>query len=175
VIAVRVVEPELPLTDVWSPVFVPERLATAEFASIAFVMAPFAIDVALPTLVTTPVKLAFVVTVPAVRDAAVPVNPVPAPENDEPVIVPVALRVPVIEVLSSNEIFDDPESITIFPVFNPPRVSVCLLVVESVPSPAMYVAILPELAEMEAVGVPVLTFRNANLADEVDIPPSKKS
>jgi hypothetical protein len=46
-------------------------------------------DVAFPTEVIAPVKLAFVVTVPAVRDAAVPVNPVPLPEN------PVLVNIPV--------------------------------------------------------------------------------
>ena len=35
--------------------------------------------VALPELVTGPVRLALVVTVPAVKLAAVPVNPVPTP------------------------------------------------------------------------------------------------
>ena len=135
VIAVRVVEPELPLTVVWSPVFVPERFATAELASIAFVIAPFAMEVAFPTLVTTPVKLAFVVTFPAVRLLAVPVSPVPAPVNEEPVIVPDALRDPVIEVLSRSEMFDDPESITMFPVVLPPRVRVFPLTDCMLPSP----------------------------------------
>jgi len=43
----------------------------------AFTITPAAIEVALPTLVTSPVKLAFVVTLPAVRPAAVPVMFVP--------------------------------------------------------------------------------------------------
>ena len=45
----------------WSPVFDPDKEATALFCSIAFVIAPFAIAVAFPTEVTTPVKLALVV------------------------------------------------------------------------------------------------------------------
>ena len=69
--------PALPVIVVWSPVFVPERLATAELASIALLIAPFAMLVALPTDVTTPVRLALVVTVPAVKEAAVPVMFVP--------------------------------------------------------------------------------------------------
>ena len=61
--------PEYKLFTALSPVFVPERFATAPLASIAFVIAPAAIEVALPTLVTTPVKFALVVTV-----LALPVN-----------------------------------------------------------------------------------------------------
>ena len=41
---------------------VPDKLATAELASISFVIAPLAMDVAFPTDVTGPVKFAFVVT-----------------------------------------------------------------------------------------------------------------
>ena len=48
-----------------SPVFVPVRFATAAFANMAFVIAPLAIEVALPMLVTVPVRFAFVVTVAA--------------------------------------------------------------------------------------------------------------
>ena len=63
--------------QVWSPVFVPVRFATAAFASIAFVITPFAIAVALPVEVTTPVKLALVVTVVA---SATPILAVPSKE-----------------------------------------------------------------------------------------------
>jgi len=55
----------LPDTLVWSPVFVPERLATALLASIALDIAQFAIAVAFPVLVTGQVRLALVVTVAA--------------------------------------------------------------------------------------------------------------
>jgi hypothetical protein len=51
-------------------------------AILAFVTALAAMVVALPTLVTSPVEFAFVVTLPAVRLDAVPVSPVPAPVND---------------------------------------------------------------------------------------------
>ena len=54
--------PALPETVVWSPVLVPDKLATAELASISFVIAPLAMDVAFPTEVTGPVKFALVVT-----------------------------------------------------------------------------------------------------------------
>ena len=47
---------------------VPDKLATAPLANIALVIAPFAIAVAFPTLVTGPVKLAFVVTVAALPE-----------------------------------------------------------------------------------------------------------
>ena len=59
----------------------PDRSVTAALASIAFVIAPFAIEVAFPTLVTTPVKFAFVVTVeafPLTLIGHVPVAPVPS-------------------------------------------------------------------------------------------------
>ena len=48
-----------------SPVLTPVKLATAVLASILFDIVPLAIEVILPTLVTTPVKLALVVTVSA--------------------------------------------------------------------------------------------------------------
>jgi len=51
-----------------------------------------AMDVVLPTLVMTPVKLALVVTLPAVKLAAVPVNPVPAPVNEVAVTVPLTSK-----------------------------------------------------------------------------------
>ena len=63
----------------------------------------------------------------------------------------------------------------ISPVEEEPRVRVCLLVVPSTPAPVRYVALSPELAEMEAVGVPLLTFMKANLEEEVDTPPRVRS
>ena len=51
-----------------------------------------AMEVALPTLVMTPVKLALVVTFPAVKLAAVPVNPVPAPVKEVAVTVPLTSK-----------------------------------------------------------------------------------
>ena len=48
-----------------SPVLVLDRVATAVFASIPSAITPAPIEVTLPTLVTTPVRLAFVVTVAA--------------------------------------------------------------------------------------------------------------
>ncbi len=53
------------VVSVISPVLVPDKLATAPLANIAFVIAAFAIAVALPVLVTGPVRLALVVTVAA--------------------------------------------------------------------------------------------------------------
>ena len=55
--------PELKTTS--SPVFAPDKLATAPLASIALVITPLAIAVAFPVEVTGPVKLALVVTVAA--------------------------------------------------------------------------------------------------------------
>jgi len=48
-----------------SPVLVPDKLATAALASMALLIAPLAMAVALPTDVTGPVRLALVVTVAA--------------------------------------------------------------------------------------------------------------
>ena len=45
----------------------------------------------------------------------------------------------------------------------------------STPSPERVVAILPLLPDIEAVGVPPATFKNANLAEAVDVPPIAKS
>ena len=49
-----------PVIFIWSPVFVPDKLATAPLTNIALVIAPLAIAVAFPVLVTTPVKFALV-------------------------------------------------------------------------------------------------------------------
>ena len=75
---------------VWSPVFVPERLATAPLASMALLMAPLAIAVVFPTEVTGPVKFAFVVTVaalpvidPAIALVTVKLARVPTEVSDE--------------------------------------------------------------------------------------------
>lgn len=67
--------------------FVPDKFATAALASIALVITPFAIAVAFPIDVTGPVRLAFVVTEPAVvADVAFPVK---APTKVGAVTVPV--------------------------------------------------------------------------------------
>ncbi len=47
--------------------------------------------------------------------------------------------------------------------------------VPSTPRPVRVVALLPELAEMEAVGVPPLTLSSANLAEAVALLPTSKS
>ena len=75
------INPLYKLFTALSPVFVPDKLATAPLDNIALLIAPLAIEVALPILVTTPVKLALVVTVaafpPIFKPAAVPVILVP--------------------------------------------------------------------------------------------------
>jgi hypothetical protein len=63
----------------------------------------------------------------------------------------------------------------IIPVVLPPMVRVWLFVVWSVPSPVKYVAILPDEADREAVGVPPDTLSIANLEDDEDVPPTAKS
>ena len=64
---------------------------------------------------------------------------------------------------------------TMSPVVEPPSVNVCLLVVPKFPAPVINVAMLPELAETLAVGVPELTFKNPNLAEDVPCPPTNRS
>src|SRR5512137_2126785 len=57
-----------------------------------------------------------------------------------------------------------PASRIIPPVVVPPMVRACILVVARFPAPVRYVALLPDEAEILAVGVPRLTPVNANLA-----------
>lgn len=84
--------------------------------------------------------------------------------------------VPVIEVLSESEIREEPESITMFPVVEPPRASVCMFVVAKFPAPVMYVLFAPELADIDAVGTPVpVLLVNAKRADDVAVPPNNTS
>ncbi len=64
---------------------------------------------------------------------------------------------------------------TTFPVVELPIDRVCPLVVPSTPRPERVVAIFPEFPEIEAVGVPELTFRNANFDEPVANPPIKRS
>lgn len=61
----------------------------------------------------------------------------------------------------------------ISPVVVPPTIKVCILVVAIVPAEVRYVA--PVAPETDAVGVPELTFKNPNLADEDEVPPNKTS
>src|SRR3989344_3504374 len=84
-------------------------------------------------------------------------------------------NVPLIVVLSERVIEEEPESITTFPVVEFPRVNVWALVVPNTPRPVRVVALLPELAEILAVGVPLLTFRKANLEEAVEELPIKTS
>src|SRR5258708_7223942 len=63
----------------------------------------------------------------------------------------------------------------ISPVLASPSCSVCLLVVARMPLPDRDVALLPELAEILAVGTPELTLMNANFAELVALFPSNRS
>ena len=47
--------------------------------------------------------------------------------------------------------------------------------VPSTPRPVRVVAIFPDAPDIEAVGVPLLTFMNANLLEAVDTPPRRRS
>src|SRR3989344_6040794 len=63
----------------------------------------------------------------------------------------------------------------IFPVESPPSVKVCVLVVARFPVPVRYAALLPEFAEIEAVGVPVFIFKTPNFAEVEAVPPTRRS
>ena len=80
----------------------------------------------------------------------------------------------VVSVESSLMVFV-PELRTMSPVELPPRVRVWELVVPRLPVPVKNVLFAPLPAEMEAVGVPELTFMNANLDEEVEFPPRSRS
>ena len=78
---------------------------------------------------------------------------------------PEAAKVPVTDVFSERDMF---------PVVLPPRVNVWLAVVAKLPAAVKYAApVLP--AETEATGVPPATFRTANLAEVLEIPPIRRS
>ena len=83
-----VTNPLYKLFTALSPVFVPDKFATAVLANILLLMDPLAIEVALPVLVTTPVKFALVVTVaafpPIFKPTAVPVILVPTKADGVP-------------------------------------------------------------------------------------------
>ena len=68
---------------------------------------------------------------------------------------------------------ENPERI-MFPLSPPPKVRDCLAVVARLP-PAVNKAAPAVPAETDAVGVPLLTFMKANLADAVVAPPIKRS
>ena len=110
-----------------------------------------------------------------VNDAKVVACPFETVSPPFAVINPEDVNVPVMDVLFKISIKPEPEFKIIFPVVLPPRVRVCLLVVASVPVPVMYVALLPLFPEIEAVGVPVALFRNANFEEAVEVPPNRTS
>jgi hypothetical protein len=91
------------------------------------------------------------------------------------VVVPATVRAEDKVVASDKVIDDEPLSIIMLPVDAPPRVRVCILVVPRFPRPVKKVALLPELAEILAVGVPPATLVKANLAEEVPVPPKRIS
>ena len=68
-----------------------------------------------------------------------------------------------------------PVLIAKLPVVEPPSVKVWALVVPRLPKPVRKAALLPELAEIVAVGVPELTLMKPNLAEAVAVLPIKTS
>src|SRR5579862_3180361 len=90
---------------------------------------------------------------------------IPAVLNCERIVVPLIVVVPVpLDGL-----------IAILPVEPLPNCNVCLLVVPKTPAPVRKEALLPLLAEMEAVGVPPATLVKAKVALAVAFDPRRRS
>ncbi len=130
--------------------------------------------------VVIPERAPPVVTSKAVESIAT-VSP-PSPRVTTPLAVSVPLVVVVPEtvrdeeaVVASERVIDEvPESITMFPVVDVPRVRDCITVVDNVPVALRYDPPAAP-AESVAVGVPELIFITANLADAVEVAPIAKS
>jgi hypothetical protein len=93
------------------------------------------------------------------------------------VINPVDENVPALVRLAPmavREVTPWDESVTL-PVEPEPKVKVCALVVPNTPIPERVVAIFPLFAEIDAVGVPLLTLMNANFEDTVAFDPRRRS
>ena len=88
-------------------VLVKNLFVTVERSTADTEMGP-TIVVALPTDVTGPVRLAFVVTLPAVRPAAVPVKAAPLPKKPDAVTDACPTKFP----LAPERVIDDPLAIT---------------------------------------------------------------
>jgi len=88
----------------------------------------------------------------------------------KPVSVPAPIR---FAPLAVRAVVPPGES-TISPVAVSPKVNVCLAVVARVPAAVRYAP--PAVpAQRDAVGVPEFIFRTANLAEEDDCPPMRRS
>src|SRR3989338_5657128 len=88
--------------------------------------------------------------------------------------VPETVRELEAVVASESVIEEEPESMTMFPVSEVPRVRVCIAVVDNVPVALRYDPPAAP-ADSVAVGVPEFTFRIANLAEDEACPPIAKS
>src|SRR5262249_198806 len=90
---------------------------------------------------------------------------------------PVAVSVPPVVRLAPDALraVAPPEIRLILPVVVLPILSVCPLVVPSVPSAGTYNAPPLLLAEILAVGIPLPLLVKANLALAVEVPPSRRS
>jgi len=111
----------------------------------------------------TPVGLLKVtVEPPIVRFPPTVVSPVPVVKLFEPVWVKLLFRIVLLER-------------TILPVEVVPSVRLCLLLVPRTPVPVKKEALLPDPAEIEAVGTPPATLVKANFAELVACEPRSKS
>ena len=100
-----------------------------------------------------------------------------ASNNPLAVNVPETVRLDEAVVASERVMALDPESITIFPVVEPPRVKVPMLRDWITPSPPIDIPglLAAPTADTEAVGVPEFIFNTANSALAVAVAPIKKS
>ena len=91
---------------------------------------------------------------------------------DERCAIPVDNAENIVEFAS---VIVDEGEITIFPVFPPPRVSVCLFPVWKLPEASKNALVPFNPDDTDAVGVPLLMFNTANFADVVERPPRRRS
>ena len=95
-----------------------------------------------------------------------------SPLRDTPGTPSPTLRFPVNILISPPA----PNGVRVmFPVPDPPKARVWELVVPRLPAPVRKVLLLAVPADMDAVGVPELTFMNAKSADAVEVPPKSRS
>jgi len=165
-----------------SPVEV--RLMT-EFEVVRLVLVKVLLKVPAPVTVKALLTVVVPVEAPTLSVVAAPPRervvtvvlkrvPVVVVEVISALVAPLTARSPLMVVSSERVIDEDPESITIFPVVEPPRVRVWAAVVWINPAAVKYVAPAAP-AEAEAVGVPELIFKAANLAEVEAVAPMRRS
>ena len=156
--------------------------ASCPVDTVAYITLLFALNVEnviVPSAVILPKPVAFpVVPISQSEVLMATVSPL-SPRVTTPlaVNVPETVRLDEAVVASERVMALDPESITIFPVVEPPRVKVPMLRDWITPSPPIDIPglLAAPTADTEAVGVPEFIFNTANSALAVAVAPIKKS